>query len=170
MAVNNQNSTQYANQIARLSDNRMYWPAEGGKVRTFHFTLPALVAAADITSVFTLGKLSSGKLRILPFSSYIKCTAGGAGMTLDFGVAAYTASDGKTAVVAGGTDIVATKDVSAALPSAAAAAGSILAGTASPIKLDYFSATGVIFNATVRGAQAPIAFALEGILAYELVQ
>lgn len=170
MAVNNQNSTQYAAQILKLQDGRLYWPTEGGKVRTFHFTLPALVAAADITSVFTLGKLASGKVRILPFASYIKSSAGGAGMTLDFGVGAYTASDGKTAVAAGGTDIVATKDVSAALPSAAAGAGSILAGTASPIKLDYFSFNGFTFTATVRGAQAPIGYTVEGILAYELVQ
>lgn len=170
MAVVNLNSTQYGKQLGPLQDNRQYWPTEGGKVRTFHFTIPAIVAASDITSVFSLGKLPSGKLRILPFQSYIKCSAGGAGMTLDFGVAAYLASNGKDIVVAGGTDIVATKDVSAALPSAAAGVGSSLAGTASPIKLDYFSANGIVFNATVRGANAPINFTLEGILAYELVQ
>lgn len=170
MAVVNVNSTQYGKQLGPLQDNRQYWPTEGGKVRTFHFTIPALAAASDITSIFSLAKLPSGKLRILPFSSYIKCSAGGAGMTLDFGVGAYLASDGKTSVGAGGTDIVATKDVSAALPSAAGGVGSVLAGTASPIKLDYFTANGLVVTATVRGANAPIGFTLEGIISYELVQ
>lgn len=161
MAVLTLYSTEQAANRDHLWNLRQYWPAEGGKVRMAHFTVPALAALADITSTFDLCQLPHGKVRLLPNHCRLNCSAFGGGATMDFGIRAYVASDGKTAVVEAGTDIVATKDMSAALTGSAI-------GTV--IKKDYFSAKGLIVFATVRGLAMPVAATLEGYIAYEIVQ
>lgn len=163
MAVVNVNSIQYAKEIGPLQDNRQYWPTEGGKIRFMHFKLPVIAVASDITSVLSLGKLSPGKVRILPYPSLIKTSAWGGGATLDFGIAAYVGSDGKSAVAAGPTDIASARDVSGALN------GVTLAVATSPMQLEYWSAKGLTVIATVGGISMPIAATLEGHLAYEII-
>lgn len=159
MAVLTLYSTEETANRDTLQGSRQYWPAEGGKFRLSHFSIAALAAAADITSTLTLCRIPQGRVRILPAASLVVCSAFGAGATMDFGLRAYTASDGITAVAEAGTDLVATKDMSAAL-------------TGSPIgtvaKKDYFSATGLVVFATVRGAAMPLAATMSGYIAYEL--
>lgn len=166
MAVTAIRSTEQGLAVGHLQDNTAQamrtWPAEGGKGRRAFFTVPAIAAAGDITSTIELCNLPHGRVRILPLASRINCSAYGASATMDFGVRAYVASDGKTAVAELGTDLVATKDMSAAL------VGSSIGATS--IKKDYFSATGLTVFATVRGAAMPISATLEGYIEYEIVQ
>lgn len=161
MAVLALKTTEKTGNDGKLSDNRQYWPAEGGKVRFAHFTLPAVAVAGDIGTTLALCDLPPGKVRVLPAESRVSCSAWGAARTLDVGVGAYVASDGKTAVAAITNDLVAAKDVSAAL------AGVQLGTT---IKKDYFSAKGLSITGTVAGGTIPVGATLEGFIAYEMVQ
>lgn len=166
MGVTAIRSTEQGLAVGHLQDNtnQAYrtWPAEGGKIRYAHFTVPAIAAQGDITSTIELVNLPAGRVRILPTESKIKCSAYGVSATMDFGLRAYVASDGKTAVAEAGTDLVATKDMSSALVASAIGA--------SAMKKDYFSAKGLTVFATVRGAAMPANATLEGWIAYEMVQ
>lgn len=166
MAVLALRSTENSLAQGKLQDNTnprfRTWPAEGGKFRLAHFTVPALAAQNDITGTIELVGLPHGQVRILPTMSQIKCSAYGASATMDFGIRAYVASDGKTTVAENGTDLAAVKDMSGALT------GSPIGTTA--MKKDYFSAQGMVVFATVRGANMPAAATLEGWIAYEIVQ
>jgi len=166
MAVLALRSTENTLSIGKLSDNTAQanrtWPAEGGKIRYMHFTVPALAAANDVTGTIELCKLPAGRVRVLPTESKIKCSAYGGGATMDFGCRAYVASDGKTAVAENGTDFVATKDMSGALVASPIGVSSM--------KKDYFSANGITVFATVRGIAMPINATLEGWIAYEVIQ
>ena len=165
MAVLTLKSTEKTLNDAKLSDNtgqaNRTWPAEGAKVRLAHFTVAALAAANDITGTIELCNLPHGRVRVLPGMSHLNCSAFGAAATMDFGLRAYVASDGKTAVAEAGTDLVATKDMSAALTDSRIGAS---------VKKDYFSATGLVVFATVRGAAMPAGATLEGYIAYEVIQ
>lgn len=159
-------STEASLAAGALQDNTAQayrtWPAEGGKFRLAHFTLPALAAQSDIGSLIRLCKLSVGRVRILPQRSQFVCSAWGAGCTLDFGIDSYIASDGKTVIAAAPTDIVAAKDVSGAL--------TVLTNIGvAGVKKDYFTARHLYVYATVGGANAPAGATLEGFIAYEIV-
>lgn len=161
MAVLALKSTEVTKADAKLSENRQEWPAEGGKIRLAHFTVPALAALADIGSTIRLCHLPPGRVRILPSLSRFSCSAYGAARTLSFGIEAYVASDGKTAVAAIANDLANAIDVSAALSAA-------VLGTT--IKKDYFSAKGIDVNCTNAGGTIPAGGTLEGFIAYEIVQ
>lgn len=165
MAVLALRSTEQGLSVGKLSDNTnpqfRLWPAEGGKFRLAHFTVPALAAQNDITGTIELCNLPPGMVRILPTLSQLNCSAFGASATMDFGLRAYTKSDGKTVIAEAGTDLVASKDMSGAL---------VASRIGAAMKKDYFSFNGLVVFATVRGAAMPAAATLEGFIAYEIVQ
>lgn len=159
MAITVQKSTEYTQQEGKLSENRQYWPAEGGKLRLAHFTLPATTVVGDDGSSVNLVRLPHGKVRVLPGLSRIDVSALGAARVMDLGVRAYVASDGKTAVAEIQNDFVNDRDVSGAT-----------SGTfGTTVKKDYFSATGISIFAFVAGGTIPIGATMEGYVAYEIV-
>lgn len=159
MAVTIQKSTEYTMQEGKLSENRQYWPAEGGKLRVAHFTLPATTVVGDDGSSVNLVRIPMGKIRILPGLSRIDVSALGSSRVMDLGVRAYTASDGKTAVAAILNDFVNDRDVSGAT------SGTF--GTA--VKKDYFSSQGLTICALVAGGTIPIGATMEGYVVYEMI-
>lgn len=143
---------------------RLYAFDQIGKVRYAYGSIAALAAAGDIGTTLDVVRIPQGRVRVLPFLSYIWTSAYGAARTLDLGFRAYIGSDGKTAVAEAGTQLVAAKDVSAAL-----AASQI--STVSHI--DFFSqrssdeaSKGPIVFGTMAGGTIPIAATFEIMLAY----
>jgi len=165
MAVTIQKSQEVTLAAGKLSDNTTakyrYWPAEGGKVRYAHFTLPATTVTGDDGSSVDLVNLPHGQVRVLPAECRMKCSALGASRVMDLGVRAYVASDGKTAVAAILNDFVNDRDVSAATDTHFGL---------TDVKKDYFSATGLTISALVTGGTIPIGATMEGYIAYEIVQ
>ena len=159
MAIEIFKSTEVTQMAGKLSENRQYWPAEGGKIRLAHFTfVNGSTVGADGSSV-DLVKLPHGKVRILPGLSRIAVSALGSSRVMDLGVRAYVASDGKTAVAAILNDFVNDRDVSSATDSTF--------GTT--VKKDYFSSTGLTICATIAGGTIDAAETMEGYVAYEMV-
>lgn len=158
MAITIQKTTEYTQQEGKLSENRQYWPAEGGKLRVAHFTLPATTVTGDDGSSVELVRIPQGKVRILPGLSRMVVSALGSSRVMDLGVRAYVASDGKTAVAAILNDFVNDRDVSGATDSTF--------GTT--VKKDYFSATGLTICALVTGGTIPIGATMSGYVVYEM--
>jgi hypothetical protein len=129
-----------------------------GKLRCLYTKFVAAVQG-DINSTFALGTLPPGAVRLL---SFIKCSAGGAGLLLDIGYSAYrykqdeaAANDGIEAGSANGI----VNDFSAV-----AAARTVLDATS--MKYDFFSLAGVNVIATAQGAVVPLNFTMECLLTY----
>jgi len=159
MAVTVQKSTEYTQQEGKLSDNRQYWPAEGGKLRVAHFTLPATTVTGDDGSSVELVRLPHGKIRVLPGLSRIDVSALGSSRVMDLGVRAYVQSDGITAVAAILNDFVNDRDVSSAT-----------SGTfGTTVKKDYFSAKGLSICALVTGGTIPIGATMAGYVVFEMI-
>lgn len=159
MAITVQKSTEYTQQEGPLQDNRQYWPAEGGKLRVAHFTLPATTVTGDDGSSVELVRIPQGKVRILPNLGYIAVSALGASRVMDLGVRAYVASDGITAVAAILNDFVNDRDVSSATT-----------GTfGTTTKKDYFSSGGLTICALVAGGTIPIGATMSGYVVYEMI-
>lgn len=159
MAIEIFKSTEVTQMEGKLSENRQYWPAEGGKIRLAHFTWTNGSTVGDAGSSVNLVKLPHGKIRVLPGLSRIAVSALGASRVMDLGVRAYVASDGKTAVAAILNDFVNDRDVSSATDSTF--------GTT--VKKDYFSATGLTICATIAGGTLDAAETMEGYVAYEMI-
>lgn len=143
---------------------RLYAFDQIAKVRYAYASVPAVAVAGDIATTLDLLRIPQGRVRVLPFLSYLWCSAWGASRTLDLGFRAYYGSDGKTVVAEAATQLKAAKDVSAAL-----AASQI--DTASHI--DFYSQASVdekdkgpILFGTVAGGTIPVNATLEIQLAY----
>lgn len=162
MAITVQKSTEFTQQEGPLQDNRQYWPAEGGKLRVAHFTLPATIVTGDDGSSVELVRIPQGKVRVIPGLSLINVSALGASRVMDLGVRAYTASDGITAVAAILNDFVNDRDVSSATSANFAVSGV-------PVKRDYFSSTGFTICALVAGGTIPIGATMSGYVVYEML-
>jgi hypothetical protein len=166
MAITIQKSSEFTageGKLAEASAATRYWPAEGGKLRLAHFTLPATTVTGDDGSSVQLVKLPAGRVRVIPGLSLINVSALGASRVMDLGVRAYVASDGVTAVAAILDDFVNDRDVSGATSASFAVSGA-------PVKRDYFSFSGLTICALVAGGTIPIGATMEGYVAYEVVQ
>lgn len=157
MAITTQLSTELTQAAGKLSENRQYWPAEGGKLRTAHFTFTQSGNGDDGSSV-NLVKLPPGKVRVLPTLSRIVVSALGSSRVMDLGNRAYIASDGKTTVAESLEEYVADRDVSAATDS----------HFGTDPKKDFFSATGIVVCARIAGGQLDTGETMEGYVMYEI--
>lgn len=143
---------------------RLYAFDQIAKERITYGNLAAVAVAGDIGTTIDLVRLPQGRVRLLPYKSYLWCSAFGVARTLDLGFRAYYGSDGKTLVAEAGTQLKAAKDVSGAL-----AASQI--DTTSHI--DFYSQgssddkqKGPILFGTVGGGTIPIGATLEVMLTY----
>lgn len=143
---------------------RLYAFDQIAKVRYAYASVAAIPVLGDIGTTVDLCRIPQGRVRVLPFLSYLWCSAWGSSRTLDLGFRAYYGSDGKTVVAEAATQMKAAKDVSSAL-----AASQI--DTASHI--DFYSqasvdekSKGPILFGTVAGGTMPAGATLEIQLAY----
>ena len=121
-----------------------------------HFTLPALLAAADIASTFDICVLPANG-RYLAADSKVKVTAGGAGALFSVGHAAYKGVNGET-VPASATFFGTALNV--------AAAGSVLLDTLTTPVDEFDIPVDLVMTFTVAGANLPIGFAMSGTIGY----
>lgn len=159
MAIEIFKSTEVTQGEGKLSENRQYWPAEGGKLRIAHFSWTNGATVGDDGSSVNLCKLPMGKLRVLPGLSRIAVSALGSSRVMDLGFRAYVASDGKTAVAADLNDFVDDRDVSSATDS----------HFGTDLKKDFFSFSGITICATIAGGTLDAAETMEGYVVYEMI-
>lgn len=145
-----------ATNSAQIAGTRLYPVEDGGKLRIAYFDVTQGVAAGDIASTMELCKLPIGRIRILPLSSRVQCSAWGAARTLGIGFRAYTDSN-QAAVAEDAAALVAALDVSAAVT---------VAISATLLKWDIFSFSGVTVFAKVAGGTIPAAATLKGYIVY----
>lgn len=164
MAILSLRSVQQPTGAGVSSGPRLYAYDELAKKRYAYGNLAAVAVAGDIATIIGMCRIPQGRVRILPWASYIWCSAWGAARTIDIGLEAYYGSDGKTLVAAAPTQLKAAKDVSGAL-----AASQI--DTASHI--DVFSqgalsdrAKGPLVTFTVGGDTVPVNATAEIMLAF----
>jgi hypothetical protein len=140
-----------------------------GKHRVLCFEIPAaaITAVGDIGSTFDLVKIPYGRVRILPASSRIWCSAWGAGRTLGFGLRSYITQPGQTVIAEDATALAAAVDVSGALNAATLNAAlwkfdvfSIRGNSGAGPTLPYQGGVGVF--ATLGGGTVPIGALLRG--------
>nr|VFK58894.1 MAG: hypothetical protein BECKUNK1418G_GA0071005_100538 [Candidatus Kentron sp. UNK]VFK68617.1 MAG: hypothetical protein BECKUNK1418H_GA0071006_100438 [Candidatus Kentron sp. UNK] len=159
MATTQQKSIQIANGD-KVPPVFNHTTEENGRVRAsvFEFTQDG---AGDAGSTVALIRLPAGRVRILSHLSVIRCSAFGAGATLDVGYAAHENFKGD-AVPADPDAIADGIDVSAA---AQLSLGGIGAGVAGPSVLAP-SRDRVIILATCQGAAIPDGATLTGVICY----
>jgi hypothetical protein len=153
MAVTNENSTEYGNQIAKpvvKADVAVAY----GKLRFLQVTFTQGAAAGDAGSSVGLIKLPAGKVALLGWLSHFDISAFGASRVLDVGWDAYKDKSG-TAVVADDNGLDDNLDVSSA---SAVAIGSIIGGD---VKV-FESLNGVVLRATVAGGTIPAGATIKG--------
>ncbi len=151
-----QNSTQYANQIA-IPPVIMEAGVNYGKLRVsqFNFTQDTEGSAASVARLY---RLPAGKVTLYCGQSQIKTSAFGASRVLDIGYAQYIDQGGDT-VAASAAAINNDIDVSGAattVPGAALADGTIT----------FTSRAGVVLMATVAGGTIPDDATIQGTWVY----
>lgn len=129
-----------------------------GKKRVSFFTL-INDKLSDINTTYEMCKLPEGRVRILPATSRLWCTAAGAGRLLAIGHRAYSDSS-NVAVAENPSFIIAALDISAAL------SGVPINLALAAWKLDLYSKQEKILFATLAGGQTPIGFQLQGWIDY----
>lgn len=156
MGVTNENSTEYANQVAHppvFEEVNM----QKGKLRMYAFNFTQGAAAGDAGSTAKLIKLPAGRITLIGSLSKLYFSAFGTARVLDIGWTAYRDKSG-TVVAADANDI--DNDINVA------SAGSALLGTALTTNglKEFESSTGVDIVATVAGGTIPAAATLKGYL------
>jgi len=132
-----------------------------GKLRFIYGKMVAAIAG-DIGSTINLGKLPPGAVRLLYTPTWFKCSAMGAGVTLNVGYAAYRFKQDQNAANDGIEPANATALASAVDVSAAA----MKQWSTALMKWDFYSLAGVSVIATVAGAVIPLNATLEWQIAY----
>lgn len=120
------------------------------------FTVPALVAAADIGSTIRICKLPANG-RYLAGYSKIRSTAGGAGALVSMGHESYRDQNGST---------VPANQVYFGTGFSVAAAGTAFLDTLTNSIEEWDVPNDVIITLTVAGANLPIGFAMAGTICY----
>lgn len=120
------------------------------------FTVPALVAAADIASTFNICRLPANG-RYLAGLSKVRTTAGGAGALLSVGHAQYRGQNNET-VPANATFFGTGLNI--------AAAGVPFLDTLTGALDESDIWTDLVLTMTVAGANLPIGFAMSGSIVY----
>ena len=120
------------------------------------FTVPALVAAADIGSTIRICRLPANG-RYLAGYSKVRSSAGGAGALLSMGFEAYRGVNGET---------VPTSPTFFGTALNIAAAGTSFLDTLTTAVDEFDVPNDLIVTFTVAGANLPIGFTLSGTIAY----
>ena len=136
-----------------------------GKLRTLYSKFVVAVQG-DIGSVFRFGPLPPGAVRLILPMCYVKNSAGGAGLLLDFGWLAYRYKQDAAAlndgIEAADPDGLA-NDLSVVAASRVQLDASLTVGV---LKFDFYSLAGVELTATAVGAVVPVNFTLETLFTY----
>lgn len=144
--------SEVANFNRRPTDNH-------GKIRELYWKIVVGATLGDDGSMFELGTLPPGAVRLLPRLAALRVTAFGAARVLKIGTRAYKSVDGATLDQA-----EANAAFSTGLDVSAAAFVANPFGT--PIKFDIYSKTGVRIFGTVTGGTSPVAAEMEGYIPY----
>lgn len=132
-----------------------------GKLRSI-YTKFVVAVQGDINSTFALGKLPPGAVRLLYPLSFISCSAGGAGLLLDIGYAAYRSKQ-DAAALNDGIEAVSLNGIVNDLSLVTAQRQAL---SATLMKYDFYSLAGVDIIGTAVGAVTPVAFTMECLLTY----
>src|SRR5262252_2307976 len=122
-----------------------------GKLRILYGKMVAAIAG-DIGSTINLGKLPPGAVRLMYSLCAVKCSAWGAGATLNIGYSAYRSKQDQQAAN-DGIEAGSANAIASALDMSASAVKSF---NAALIKWDFYSLAGVSMIGTVAGAVIPL--------------
>lgn len=151
-----QNSTQYANQIA-VPPVIMEAGVNYGKLRVaqFNFTQSGVGSAASVARLY---RLPAGKVTLYCGQSQVKTSAMGASRVLDIGYAQYIGQTGTTvsAAAAAINNDIDVENAATTVPGAVLADGTIT----------FTSRAGVVLIATVAGGTIPDAATIQGTWVY----
>jgi hypothetical protein len=165
MAVEIQNSVEYANQIAHppveMEANYFY-----GKIRLYRFSFTQNANVGDIASIQKLVRLPAGKINLIGPLSWFKNSAYTATATIDIGWEAYRDKSG--AVVAADQDglvdghlATASQTVSFTNPTTGVAG----VGLATDLTKTFESSSGVVITAQNLVATIPAGATMKGFIA-----
>lgn len=160
MAITSTDSAQLGNDTD--ANPRKYPVDDHGKMRFLYGKVTQGAAAGDDGSFVNFFYLPSGRIRILPDHSRVKCSALGASRVLKIGHAAYYNAGLPTDVAATAAD----DDAIGVGVDVSAAAVKVAQGTLLNVKFDVYSRGGILIYGTVTGGTIPAAATLELLLAY----
>lgn len=135
---------------------------EHGKLR-YVYAKTVVAVQGDANSLFGMGKLPPGVVRVMPKQSVVRCTAFGASRTLDIGHLAYRAKQDGAVY----NDGIETGDADAFVDGMDISAAGVFVPTVPAIaKFDIYSTAGVSIQGIVLGGTSPVNAELETLIAY----
>jgi hypothetical protein len=136
--------------------SRLHPTDRQGKYRVHYARMQAITVAGDANSTIDLGKLPSGRIRVLTNDIKVQCSAFGASRVLKIGHRAYAKEFGASEAV----------DDDAFATSIDVATAGVKAGGLAELGFDIFSRAGVDVLGTVTGGTIPIGATLEVLIPY----